>query len=97
MALTISAEALLDPSGDPVAFVFGPAIIRQLRRLRAQRPPQALGHRRPEHGSIRVGRLLADPAMARAHGDKARAAALARYGLARFLEDWDRLLEEVAG
>ncbi|MBW3605106.1 MAG: glycosyltransferase [Actinobacteria bacterium] len=39
--------------------------------------------------------LLADPALARAHGDKARAAALSRYGLRRFLSDWDRLLEEV--
>lgn len=39
--------------------------------------------------------LVADPAMARAHGEKARAAALSRYGLARFLRDWDALLEEV--
>lgn len=45
----------------------------------------------------RTRELLADPAMARAHGDKAREAALARYGLRRFLEDWDRVLEEVAG
>jgi glycosyltransferase involved in cell wall biosynthesis len=40
--------------------------------------------------------LIADPAMARAHGEKARAAALSRYGLSRFLSDWDHLLEEVA-
>lgn len=39
--------------------------------------------------------FLADPAMARAHGEKARAAALTRYGLDRFLTDWDRLLKEV--
>ncbi|HEX6257647.1 MAG TPA: glycosyltransferase [Euzebyales bacterium] len=39
--------------------------------------------------------LLADQALARAHGDKARTAALSRYGLGRFLQDWDRLLEEV--
>jgi glycosyltransferase involved in cell wall biosynthesis len=39
--------------------------------------------------------LLADPLRARAHGEKARAAALSRYGLPRFLSDWDRLLEEV--
>ena len=52
--------------------------------------------------STDVGRLvdgvrafLADPATARAHGEKARAAALARYGLSRFLTDWDRLLREV--
>lgn len=58
----------------------------------------------PEAGvvSTDVGRLvratrelIADPARARAHGDKARAAALSRYGLRRFLSDWDRLLEEV--
>jgi hypothetical protein len=40
--------------------------------------------------------LIADPALARAHGEKARAAALSRYGLSRFLSDWDHLLEEVA-
>ena len=39
--------------------------------------------------------LLADPLRARAHGEKARAAALSRYGLPRFLSDWDRLLKEV--
>jgi hypothetical protein len=39
--------------------------------------------------------LVADPALARAHGDKARAAALSLYGLTRFLSDWDRLFEEV--
>lgn len=58
----------------------------------------------PEAGivSTDVGRLvqatrelLADPGRAHAHGEKARTAVLARYGLARFLSDWDRLLEEV--
>jgi glycosyltransferase involved in cell wall biosynthesis len=39
--------------------------------------------------------LVADPHLARAHGEKARAAALSRYGLPRFLADWNRLLEEV--
>ncbi len=42
-----------------------------------------------------VRRLLADPAEAAAAGGVARRAALARYGLARFLHDWDRLLKEV--
>jgi hypothetical protein len=42
-----------------------------------------------------VRRLLADPAEAAAAGKVARQAALARYGLARFLHDWDRLLKEV--
>lgn len=40
-------------------------------------------------------RLMADPDEARAMGDAARATALSRYGLRRFLDDWDRLLEEV--
>lgn len=41
-------------------------------------------------------RLVDDPEQARAMGKAAREAALARYGLARFLADWDRLLAEVA-
>ncbi|HEX3178663.1 MAG TPA: glycosyltransferase family 4 protein, partial [Methylomirabilota bacterium] len=40
--------------------------------------------------------LVNDPARARAMGQAARAAALARYGLRRFLSDWDRVLSEVA-
>ena len=40
-------------------------------------------------------RLVADPEEARVMGKAARAAALARYGLARFLGDWDALFEEV--
>ncbi|HVL99655.1 MAG TPA: glycosyltransferase [Egibacteraceae bacterium] len=40
-------------------------------------------------------RFLADPELARACGKAARAAALERYGLARFLTDWDRTLSEV--
>jgi hypothetical protein len=40
-------------------------------------------------------RLIDDPEDARAMGKAARAAALARYGLGRFLRDWDDLLAEV--
>ena len=40
-------------------------------------------------------RLVADPEEARAMGKAARAAALGRYGLDRFLADWDALIEEV--
>ena len=43
-----------------------------------------------------VRRLVADPGLARERGAAARAAALDRYGLERFLADWDDLLEEVA-
>jgi hypothetical protein len=38
--------------------------------------------------------LLSDDAAARSLGARARQVALARYGLDRFLADWDRLLEE---
>lgn len=41
-------------------------------------------------------RWLHDPAEARERGLAARRHALARYGLKRFLDDWDRLLEGVA-
>jgi glycosyltransferase involved in cell wall biosynthesis len=41
--------------------------------------------------------LMADPDRAREQGLAARSAALARYGLERFLADWDQLLAEVAG
>lgn len=41
--------------------------------------------------------LLREPARARAMGAAAREAALAHYGLARFLSDWDALVAEVAG
>jgi hypothetical protein len=40
--------------------------------------------------------LVNDPEQARVMGKAARAAALARYGLARFLDDWDAMLTEVA-
>lgn len=39
--------------------------------------------------------LLADPGAARAAGQVARAAALERFGLARFLTEWNTLLKEV--
>ncbi len=46
---------------------------------------------------VRAARaFLDDPDAARAAGDAARAHALERFGLARFLADWDDLLEEVS-
>ena len=42
-----------------------------------------------------VRRLVADPDEARARGKAARTGALSRYGLARFLGDWDDILTEV--
>ena len=42
-----------------------------------------------------VARLMADPDEARERGRAARAAALSRYGLERFLSDWDEVLLSV--
>ncbi|MET8029497.1 glycosyltransferase [Streptomyces avermitilis] len=39
--------------------------------------------------------FVADPLHARLVGEGARTAALARYGLSRFLDDWEQLLKEV--
>jgi glycosyltransferase involved in cell wall biosynthesis len=46
-------------------------------------------------GALR--RLVRDPDEARERGRAARAAALERYGLDRFLADWDRVLASLAG
>jgi glycosyltransferase involved in cell wall biosynthesis len=43
-----------------------------------------------------VRRLVRDPEEARERGCAARAAVLERYGLERFLADWDDVLEEVS-
>ena len=50
---------------------------------------------RPERLWAAVREFLHDEDAARLAGKAARAAALERYGLARFLADWDALLEEV--
>lgn len=42
-----------------------------------------------------VRRFLSDPQLARETGARAREAALAHYGLGRFLNDWEQLLKEV--
>jgi glycosyltransferase involved in cell wall biosynthesis len=44
---------------------------------------------RPEELAAAAQRLVADPDLAREVGDAARTVALARYGLRRFLDDWD--------
>lgn len=59
-------------------------------------PPDAgVLSNRPDVLVAALRRLLADPEEARVRGKAAREAALARYGLGRFLTDWDQLLEEV--
>jgi glycosyltransferase involved in cell wall biosynthesis len=51
----------------------------------------------PVRLGVRLRELVRDPDAAREAGAAARRAALARYGLERFLADWDVVLEEVAG
>jgi hypothetical protein len=59
-------------------------------------PPEAgVISTRPELLRDALRRLLADPDEAAEIGKAARAAALARYGLARFLCDWELILQEV--
>jgi Glycosyl transferases group 1 len=59
-------------------------------------PPEAgVLSTRPDRLWAAVREYLHDEDAARLAGKAARAAALERYGLARFLADWDRLLEEV--
>ena len=56
-------------------------------------PPEAgVLSNRPEELAAAVRRFVHDPAEARAVGAAAREAALSRYGLARFLADWDARL-----
>ncbi len=50
---------------------------------------------RPDVLARAARRYLADPAAAAADGARARQAALERYGLKRFLDDWERLITEV--
>lgn len=63
-----------------------------------QAVPLAAGVVSTDVGELRAGlqRLIDDPEEARARGEAARVAALERYGLDRFLADWDALLEKVA-
>jgi glycosyltransferase involved in cell wall biosynthesis len=59
-------------------------------------PPQAgVLSTRVETLARSTHELVGDLERARAMGKAARAAALARYGLQRFLDDWDRLLSEL--
>jgi glycosyltransferase involved in cell wall biosynthesis len=60
-------------------------------------PPEAgVVTNRLDVADAALRRLVADPEEARVMGKAAREAALARYGLARFLAGWDTLLAEVA-
>lgn len=60
-------------------------------------PPEAgVVSNRPDVLVEAARTLLADPDLARRMGTAAREHALVRYGLKRFLDDWDEILTEVA-
>lgn len=63
--------------------------------VRAVPPGAGVVSTRPDLLAEAVRRYLADPGAAAADGLRARQAVLERYGLKRFLADWDRLIEEV--
>jgi len=59
-------------------------------------PPEAgVISTRPEELAAAAAGFLANPARARQAGAAGRAAALSRYGLDRFLADWDRVLNSL--
>jgi hypothetical protein len=60
--------------------------------VRAVPPDAGVVSTRPEDLHAAVWRYVHDPAEAEAAGQAARAAATSRYGLGRFLADWDELL-----
>ena len=61
--------------------------------------PAAAGVVSADVGELRqaLRTLVAEPELAREMGRAARTTALERYGLKRFLDDWDALIERVAG
>jgi glycosyltransferase involved in cell wall biosynthesis len=52
---------------------------------------------RPERLVDVMRQLIAEPELARRWGEAARRTAEARFGIGRFIDDWDRLLTRVAG
>lgn len=64
--------------------------------VRAVPPDAGVVSTRLEDLTAAVWRFVHDPAEAQVVGAAARAAALSRYGLSRFLADWDKLLSEAA-
>ena len=61
--------------------------------VRAVPPEAGVVSTRPEDLAAAVWRFVHDPSEAQAVGARAREAALARYGLGRFLADWDARLQ----
>ncbi|ALG10499.1 glycosyltransferase [Kibdelosporangium phytohabitans] len=63
---------------------------------RAVPPDAGIVSANPDELIEGLGHLMAEPETARRMGKQAREHALAHYGLARFLRDWDELLMEVS-
>jgi hypothetical protein len=73
-----------------------PVVALATTEVPAAVPPEAgVVSNRPDDLSAGLRRLTADPDEAREMGRLARTAALERYGLGRFLADWEDLLQEV--
>lgn len=76
--------------GMPVVAVAAPEIVDTV-------PPEAGVICKRDAFSGAVAEFLADPDRARETGQAARRAAVRRYSLTRFLNEWDALLEELRG
>jgi glycosyltransferase involved in cell wall biosynthesis len=73
------------------------AVLDTTEASRAVPPEAGVVSASPDELAAAVRRFVAESEAARAAGEAARRAALGRYGLQRFLSDWDRLLADVTG
>ncbi|MER6119366.1 glycosyltransferase [Streptomyces sp. NPDC001743] len=77
-------------------FLGMPVVALGTTEVREAVPPDAgTVSNRPEVLNEALRHFLADVGHARRAGERARAAARARYGVQRFLDDWERLMKEV--
>ncbi len=76
-------------------FLGMPVVALATTEAREAVPPEAgVCSTNPETLRAAVRRLVHDQAEAAAYGKAAREAALARHGLARFIDDWNQLIQE---
>ncbi|AEN13816.1 MULTISPECIES: glycosyltransferase [unclassified Streptomyces] len=77
-------------------FLGMPVVALGTTEVREAVPPDAgVVSNRPDVLDDALRHFLADAAYAERTGNRARAAARARYGVQRFLDDWERLMKEV--
>ncbi|WP_031090554.1 glycosyltransferase [Streptomyces sp. NRRL WC-3549] len=77
-------------------FLGMPVVALATTEVREAVPPDAgVVSNRPDVLDDALRHFLADAAYAERTGNRARAAARARYGVQRFLDDWERLMKEV--